>query len=74
MWYRNLSHYLLEYAAICKFEMLPLTSIYDGVVFASPVSLTTNELHEFNIGFAEYVEEKLGVSLPLETEPVGSAF
>lgn len=66
--------YLIEYIAVCRFEILPLTSIHDGLNRASPKELSLADLEEFDLGFATFVEAKRGIPLPIETIPINESY
>lgn len=66
--------FLLEYISTLPKNILPLTTIHDGIALLSRYKLSVKDLNDFNNGFSDFVTKRLGIPLPIETESVGFDF
>ncbi len=63
--------YLIEFIGSSQYKLLPVTTIHDGVLVASRNKINDSELKTLNFKFMEFIDQKLGIKLPIEFTDVG---
>lgn len=63
--------FLMEYLATVKYPILPLTSVHDGMILATPDCIPQEFLESMNIEFKSFLEKKINLPVPIEFVTLG---
>lgn len=63
--------YLLEFLGGSEDMMVPLATQHDGAIMCCMDKLTDCGIESLNINFAKFLQERIGISLPIEFDDIG---
>lgn len=63
--------YLLEFLGGSEDMMIPLATQHDGTILCSMNKLTDDSIDSLNINFSNFLQERIGISLPIEFDDIG---
>lgn len=66
--------YLVEFIGSLDGLYLPLSTQHDGTLLGSMKKLTADDMADLNAGFSDFLQDRIGISLPIEFTDVGQEF
>ena len=64
--------FLIEFIGISGLDILPITTIHDGILLSTKNFLTDKQIAAFNKDFSVFLDKKIGFTIPVEFELVGT--